>query len=343
MTTTTDRPADRILLAHGGGGEMTARLIAEHILPQLTNPALAPLTDAAIITAGRCRLAVTTDSYVVQPLEFPGGDIGKLSVCGTLNDLAMAGAAGIALSLALILEEGLSAELLDRVIGSIRLAVTAAGVPVVTGDTKVVGKGQADGMFINTTGIGQPLPAAKLGAARVRPGDRIVINGRIAEHGLTIMSQRRGLRFDSPLISDVACLAPLVLAMLGELGGAVRWLRDPTRGGVANCLVELAESAHVAVELDERAVPIGLTARHAAEMLGIDPLAVANEGKFLAVVAADKAEGAVEFCRSHELGRHAAVIGTVTGGEPGLVELLTHAGGRRIVQRPYGEELPRIC
>ncbi|MDD4888908.1 MAG: hydrogenase expression/formation protein HypE [Phycisphaerae bacterium] len=338
-----EKASDRILLAHGGGGEMTSRLLATHVLPQLTNPALAPLTDSAIFMAGRCRLAMTTDSYVIQPLEFPGGDIGKLSVCGTLNDLAMVGAQGVALSLALILEEGLSTELLDRVIGSIKLASSAAGVPVVTGDTKVVGKGQADGMFINTTGLGQPLPGIRLRADRVRPGDRILISGRIAEHGLAIMSQRRGLRFDSPLVSDVAALAPLVLPMLEQLGGAVRWMRDPTRGGVANCLVELAEAAYAAIELDEPAVPISLTTRHAAEMLGIDPLSVANEGKFLAVVANDQAEAAVAFCRAHALGRHAAIIGTVTDGEPGLVELLTHAGGRRIVQRPYGEELPRIC
>lgn len=334
---------NRILLAHGGGGEMTAQLLARHVLPQLTNPTLAPLTDSAVFTAGRCRLAMTTDSYVIQPLEFPGGDIGKLSVCGTLNDLAMAGAAGVALSLALILEEGLSTELLDRVIGSIKLTASTAGVPVVTGDTKVVGKGQADGMFINTTGLGQPIPGIRLGADRVRPGDRILVSGRIAEHGLAIMSLRRGLRFDSPLTSDVAVLAPLVLPMLEGLGGAVRWMRDPTRGGLANCLVELAESSRHAIELDEPAVPISPTARHAAEMLGIDPLGVANEGKFVAVVSADQAEAAVAFCRAHPLGRAAAIIGAVTDGEPGLVELLTHAGGRRIVQRPYGEDLPRIC
>ena len=346
MTTLTTTQADRILLAHGGGGEMTAQLLAGHILPALTNPALAELTDAAVIRAGRSRVAITTDSYVVHPLEFPGGDIGKLAVAGTLNDLAMVGARGLALTLGLILEEGLAMDLLDRVIASIRETAGGAGVPVVTGDTKVVGKGQADGLFINTTGIGLPLPQAKLGARRVRPGDRILLSGRIAEHGLTILSQRRGLRFESDLTSDVAVLAPLVLPLIERFGGAVRWLRDPTRGGVANCLVELAESAGVAVELDESAAPISPTARHAAEMLGLDPLTIANEGKFIAVVAADQADGVVEFCRAHELGRHAAVIGTVCpepDGQTGMVELLTQAGGRRIVQRPYGEELPRIC
>jgi len=339
----TDRSTDRILLAHGGGGEMTARLVGRHILPKLSNPALDQLTDAAVIMAGRCRLAVTTDSYVVQPLEFPGGDIGKLAVCGTLNDLAMAGAAGVALSLGLILEEGLSVELLDRVMNSISQTALAAGVPVVAGDTKVVGRGQADGMFINTTGIGQLLPGVKLGADRVRPGDRVLVSGRIAEHGLTILSQRRGLRFASPLTSDVASLAVLALPMLERFGAAVRWMRDPTRGGLANCAVELAEAAHVAIELDESALPISAAALHAAEMLGIDPLTVANEGKFVAVVSADQADAAAAFCRAHALGRHAAVVGVVTDGEPGLVELKTRTGGRRIVQRPYGEELPRIC
>jgi hydrogenase expression/formation protein HypE len=346
MTTLTDIQTDRILLAHGGGGELTSRLIAGHILPALTNPALAELTDAAIVHAGRSRVAITTDSYVVHPLEFPGGNIGKLAVAGTLNDLAMVGARGLALSLALILEEGLAMDLLDRVIASIRETaggVEPSGVPIVTGDTKVVGKGQADGLFINTTGIGLPLPEAKLGAKRVRPGDRILLSGRIAEHGMTILSQRRGLRFDSVLTSDVAVLAPLVLPMIERFGKSIRWLRDPTRGGVANCLVELAESAGVAVELNESAVPISPTARHAAEMLGLDPLTVANEGKFIAVVAADQADAVVEFCRAHELGRHAAIVGTICPEPVGLVELLTQAGGRRIVQRPYGEELPRIC
>ncbi|MCG3179479.1 MAG: Carbamoyl dehydratase HypE [Phycisphaerae bacterium] len=335
--------SQQIMLAHGGGGEMTARLLADHLLPQLANPALDELGDAAVLKAGRCRVAMSTDSYVVQPLEFPGGDIGKLAVAGTLNDLAMVGASGVALSLGLILEEGLPTDLLDRVVASIRLTSSAAGVPVVTGDTKVVGRGQCDGMFINTTGIGLPVPQARLGAARVRPGDKVVISGRIAEHGLTIISQRRGLRFDSPLHSDVAVLAPLVLGLLRQFGPGVRWLRDPTRGGVANCLVELAESAHLAVELNEEAIPISPTTLHAAEMLGLDPLTVANEGKFVAVVAADKVDAAVAACGSHPLGRHAAVVGTVTDGEPGLVELVTRLGGRRIVQKPYGEELPRIC
>lgn len=343
MLTSTDKTTDRILLAHGGGGEMTARLLARHIVPKLSNPALDAMSDAAVIMAGRCRLAVTTDSYVVQPLEFPGGDIGKLAICGTLNDLAMAGAAGVALSLGLILEEGLSIELLDRVMDSVSQTALAAGVPVVTGDTKVVGRGQADGMFVNTTGVGQLLAGVKLGADRIRPGDRVVLSGRIAEHGLTILSQRRGLRFASPLVSDTANLAPLVLPILERFGASVRWLRDPTRGGLANCVVELAESAHATVELDEHQIPISSTALHAAEMLGIDPLTVANEGKFVAVVAADQADQVVAFCRAHALGRHAAVAGTVTDGEPGLVELLTRTGGRRIVQRPYGEELPRIC
>ncbi len=343
MITRADIASGRVLLAHGGGGEMTAQLLARHVLPQLTNPILAPLGDAAIVKVGRGRVAVSTDSYVVQPLEFPGGDIGKLAVAGTLNDLAMVGAPGAALTLGLVLEEGLATDLLDRVIGSVRLTASSAGVPVVAGDTKVVGRGQADGMYVNTTGVGQPMPGVRLGPQRVRPGDRVMVSGRIAEHGLTIISQRRGLRFDSPLTSDVAVLAPLALGLLRRFGAAVRWMRDPTRGGLACCVVDLAESARVGVELDEPAIPISPTALHAAEMLGLDPLTVANEGKFVAVVSGESAGAAVEYCRSHVLGRHAAAIGRIVDGEGGLVELLTASGGRRVVQRPYGEELPRIC
>jgi hydrogenase expression/formation protein HypE len=337
-------PSDeRIVLAHGGGGELTRRLLLDRILPKLTNPLLAPLMDSAILPPASGRICLTTDAFVVQPLEFPGGDIGRLAVCGTVNDLAVMGAVPKALSLALVIEEGLPLAVLDRVVASIAAAAGEADVVIATGDTKVVERGRGDGMTITTAGVGELREGVSLGPESVRPGDAVLISGRIAEHGLAVMSAREGLAFQTELLSDVAPLGGLVQRLL-EAPAAVRFLRDPTRSGLAGVLADLAEETRLNVEIEERDVPLSPAAIHAAELLGLDPLTVANEGKVVAVVAPDAADRALAACREHPLGRHAAIVGRV--GEPAdvpLVELITRAGGRRIVQRPYGEELPRIC
>ena len=333
---------EHIQLAHGGGGQLTAELVEQVILPAVGGPQQAGrLMDAARLSADG-PLALTTDSYVVQPLEFPGGDIGKLAVCGTINDLAVAGAAPRALSLGLVLAEGLEITLLRRVLTSAGRAAAGAGVPIVTGDTKVVGADALDGMVINTAGVGQMMPAAQLGFERVAEGDRIVLSGPLGEHGLAIMSRREGLSFSADLESDCAAIDGLAAALVERLGSELRFMRDPTRGGLAATLVELAAGADRDIEIDESAVPVNRTARAAAEMLGLDLLTVANEGKLVAAVSAVGAEEAVAILADFEIARRAAVIGTV-GGDGGLVEMATAVGGRRIVQMPYGEELPRIC
>ena len=331
-----------IVMAHGGGGELTDCLVREHILPVLGNERLNLLTDGAVLGACAGDLVMTTDSFVVQPLEFPGGDIGRLAVCGTVNDLAMMGAMPVALSLGLIVEEGLPIRVLDRVVASIAAAAAEAGTCVVTGDTKVIERRGSDGLLINTAGIGRRLPNARPGADRIRPGDRIVINGRIAEHGLAVISRREGLQFACGLTSDVAPLNGLVAAVFDECID-VKFLRDPTRSGLAGVLADISRQAQCSLEIDERAIPLSPTARHAAEMLGLDPLVMANEGKFVAVVAESDADRLVTLCRSHPLGACAAVIGLVTDEQPPLAELLTEAGGRRVIQKPYGEDVPRIC
>jgi len=288
-------------------------------------------------------VCLTTDAFVVQPLEFPGGDIGRLAVCGTVNDLAVMGATPKALSLALILEEGLPIDTLERIVASVASSAAEAGVVVATGDTKVVERRGGDGMTITTAGVGELADGAALNAADIRPGDAILINGGIAEHGLAVLSARKGLSFQTDLRSDVAPLTGLVHALLA-IGGGVKFLRDPTRGGLAGVLADLAEETKLTVEVDEQAVPLSAVVRHTAEMLGLDPLTVANEGKVVAVVAGEDAQAALAACRAHPLGRSAAIIGRF--GEASdwpLVELVTRAGGRRVVQRPYGEELPRIC
>jgi hydrogenase expression/formation protein HypE len=339
----------RIMLAHGGGGQLTADLIARTILPGLENPVLRKLGDSAVLEVGGQRLAFTTDSYVVQPLEFPGGDIGRLAVCGTVNDLAMAGAQPIALSLALILEEGLEIATLERIVASIAAAGIEAGVHVVTGDTKVIERrggpqiSQMDGMYITTAGVGKLLPEAQLGYDRIVPGDAILINGPIAEHGLTVLSRRKDLKFASALKSDAAPLAALANLLVRELKDAVRFLRDPTRSGLSGVVAEIASAGGKSVELYEEQIPLTADARAAAEVLGLDPLTIANEGKFVAVVAAEAQQNALEFLRGHPLGRQAAVIGRITQEHPPLAELVTVIGGRRVIQMPYGEQLPRIC
>jgi hydrogenase expression/formation protein HypE len=334
-----------IVLAHGGGGELMGRLIRERLLPHLKNERLIELGDGAIVPWSGENLVLTTDSYVITPLEFPGGDIGRLAVAGTVNDLAVMGAIPQSLTLGLILEEGLPLGVLDRVVASIAATAREADVEIVTGDTKVVERGSGTRpaqMFINTAGIGRLRQEVRLGLERVEAGDAVFVTGRIAEHGLAIMSVRNGLEFESTLRSDVAPLNTLVAALL-DCGADVKFLRDPTRAGVAGVLADISEGRNLTIEVDESQIPLSRTARHAAEMLGLDPLTVANEGKVLGVVAARDAGRLLKACRSHPLGRDAAAIGRVLDHQPALVELVTRAAGRRIVQRPYGEELPRIC
>ena len=331
-----------VVIAHGGGGELTRRLIAEHILPKLGNALLAPLMDSAVLPTALGRIAFTTDAFVVQPLVFPGGDIGRLAVCGTVNDLAVMGAVPQALSLAMVLEEGLPIAMIDRVVSSIAAAAAEAGVVIATGDTKVVERRRGDGMIVTTAGIGVMREGMVLSPQRIAPGDAIILTGRIADHGLAVMSAREGLAFETELLSDVAPLAGLVDAMLRP-GADVKFMRDPTRGGLAGVVADLAEETGLSIELSEAAIPLSRVARHTAELLGLDPLMVANEGKCVAVVPAADAGRVVAACREHELGREAAVVGRFIEASPPLVELITRSGGRRIVQRPYGEELPRIC
>ncbi len=334
--------AKEISMGHGSGGKLTARLVEELVLPAFRNPLLEPLDDQAMLPVGGERIAFTTDSYVVTPLFFPGGDIGELAVNGTVNDLAMGGARPLFLSLALILEEGLPLAELERVIASVRRAAAAADVLVVTGDTKVVNRGKGDKLFVNTAGIGVPLPGAELSSRRVAPGDAILLSGPVGDHGIAILSQREGLSFGGEIASDTAPLHGLVAAMLAAFPG-VHAMRDPTRGGVAATLVEIASRGRLGIEVDERAIPVRDAVRGACEMLGLDPLHVANEGKLVAFVPEEGADRVLEVMRAHPLGREAARIGRVTGDAAGRVVLRTPIGGRRILDLPFGESLPRIC
>ena len=334
--------AARIVMAHGGGGELTRRLLAEHVIPKLANELLNPLNDSAVLGLPGRPICMTTDAFVVQPLEFPGGDIGRLAVCGTVNDLAVCGAAPTALSLALIIEEGLDLATLDRMLSSIAEAAGEAGVPIATGDTKVVERRGGDGLMITTAGVGELSEGVDLDATRIRPADAVIVSGRIAEHGLAVMSAREHLAFETELRSDVAPLWGLVKCLI-DSGVDLKFLRDPTRGGLAGVLADLVEATGLSIEIEEAAVPLSAIAHHTAEMLGLDPLTVANEGKVVAVVAAEQADRALAVCRGHPLGKAGAVIGRFTDAAPALVELITRSGGRRMVTRPYGEELPRIC
>ena len=334
---------ERILLAHGGGGRLSSQLIREHIVPKFRNEALSELADSAHLRLPSSDICFTTDSYVVKPLFFRGGDIGKLAVCGTVNDLAVSGARPVALSLALILEEGFEFELLDRILHSASEAAQHNHVTIVTGDTKTVEHGSADGIFINTAGIGVRLPNVNLGLDKVEVGDKILLSGTIGDHGMTIVSQREGIAFESPLESDCAGLAELTCALFENVPG-IRFMRDPTRGGLAATLNEVVEGSRRSVEIDERAIRIRPAVQAAADMLGFDVLNAANEGKFVAVVSPDAADQCLQICREHPLGREASIIGEIvqTRDVP-LVEMKTKIGGRRIVQMPYGRELPRIC
>ncbi len=328
---------DIITLDYGSGGKKTAALIDEIIIPELGNNALNALGDGAILDG---QLAFSTDSFVVDPLFFPGGDIGKLCVCGTVNDLAMCGAEPKYLSLALIIEEGLPTESLRRIVASIKAAAEAAGVAVVTGDTKVVERGRGDGVYITTSGIGV-VRYPGLGPERMRPGDAVLISGTAGDHGAAVMLARDGL-MEGEIRSDCAALNGLVRAVL-ESGAEVRVLRDPTRGGVATTLCEFAESAALGIELDEAAIPVRGDVSAACELLGLDPLYCANEGKMLAVVAAKDEERALAAMRSVPEGKNAAIIGRVISERPGKVVLRTAMGGSRILQKLAGAQLPRIC
>ncbi len=333
---------DEILLGHGSGGKLSAELTERVFLPAFDNPALAPLDDAAVLAVNGDRLAFTTDSYVVSPIFFPGGDIGSLAVYGTINDLAMAGAEPRWLSLSLILEEGWSLAELGRVVASARDAAAAAGVTVVTGDTKVVGRGSGDKIFVNTSGIGVIPAGVDVGSRHVAAGDVILLSGPIADHGVTILAQREGIGLAGDLRSDSAPLHGLVRALLAAAPGT-HALRDPTRGGVAATLCEIATRRRVGIEVDESAIPVRAPVRGACEILGLDPLHVANEGKLVAFVPEEQAEAALAALRAAPLGRGAVRIGTVTSEHAGVVVLRTPIGGNRILDLPVGESLPRIC
>lgn len=329
-----------VLLAHGGGGRLMQQLIAKLMRPAFDNPLLAQEHDGAAIDIGGKRLAFTTDSYVVRPLFFPGGDIGTLAVNGTINDLAMCGARPRWLSAGFIIEEGLPMETLARVVESMRAAAKAASVEIVTGDTKVVDKGKGDGLFINTAGIGVIKHDAEIAPSRVQPGDAVIISGDLGRHGIAIMSVREGLQFESAIESDCAPLADLVLGLLGA-GIEVHCLRDLTRGGLASALNEIAITARVRIEVDESRVPVRDEVQGACEILGLDPLYVANEGRFVAFVPERSAEAALATLRAHGAG--AQRIGTVASAEKPLVTIRSRIGATRILDLLSGEQLPRIC
>jgi hydrogenase expression/formation protein HypE len=331
-----------VLLGHGSGGKLSAQLLSRVLLPALRNPVLERMDDQAVVEVGGARLAFTTDSYVVTPLFFPGGDIGELAVNGTVNDLAVGGARPLFLSLALILEEGLALSELERVLASIRRAAARAGVDIVTGDTKVVGRGSADKLFINTSGIGVVPEGVALSVSRVQPGDCVLLSGPIGEHGVAILSQREGLELEGEMASDTAPLHELVAAMLAAYPG-IHAMRDPTRGGLAATLVEVATQRKVGVEVVEAAIPVRDAVRGACELLGLDPLLVANEGKLVAFLPQEGVEAVLAAMRRHPLGRDAVLIGRVVEAHPGVVHLRTPVGGERVLDLPFAEPLPRIC
>lgn len=336
---------DRVLLGHGSGGRLSADLIQRVFLPAFDNPILARLEDQAscsLLPHADATLAFTTDSFVVQPIFFPGGDIGSLAVHGTVNDLAMGGATPLFLSAAFILEEGLPLDDLRRIAQSMRTACDAAGVTLVAGDTKVVDRGKGDQVFITTSGIGLVPRGRRLSAASCQPGDRILISGTIGDHGMAIMSVREGLEFETALLSDTASLADLTRVML-ETCPDIRCMRDPTRGGVTSALHEMAAASGVGMTLAEVAIPVRAEVRGACEILGLDPLYVANEGKLIAIVPHDDADRLLDVVRAHPLGTNAALVGEVVAQHRGMVVMRSRIGGERVVTMLAGEQLPRIC
>lgn len=336
------RDYPQIVMGHGGGGKLSADLVEHLFLPAFQNDALASLADAAHFTIGGQRLAFSTDSYVVRPLFFPGGCIGDLAINGTVNDLSMLGARPLFLSVGMIVEEGLPMATLGSLAERMATAARLAGVQVVTGDTKVVDKGHGDGIYINTSGVGVIPDGVDIAPQNARPGDAILVSGMIGDHGMAIMSVREGLEFESVIESDSAPLNHLVAAML-ETTPNIHVLRDPTRGGVASSLNEIAKSANVGMVLDENALPVRPEVAAACELLGMDPLFVANEGKLIAVVPAEDAESLLETMRRHPFGKDAAIIGHVVDAHPGMVVAKTGIGGTRVITMQIGEQLPRIC
>ncbi|MQA61972.1 MAG: hydrogenase expression/formation protein HypE [Actinophytocola sp.] len=333
---------ERVTLSHGSGGKATQTLIEAVFLDTFRNPLLEPLEDSASFPVDAGRMALTTDSYVVSPLFFPGGCIGDLAVNGTVNDLAVAGARPLHLTAGFILEEGFPIAELTRIVESIKAAADTAGVQIVAGDTKVVQRGKADGCYINTAGVGVLEHSRELGIATVKPGDAVLVSGPIGEHGITIMLTRGELDIETDLESDTAPLNELTAALLDAVPG-VRAMRDATRGGVATILNEIARAANVSVTVDENAVPVRTEVRGASELLGIDPLYVACEGRLVAIVDGEQAEDALATLRSHPLGQQAAVIGHIGADPPGMVMLKTAFGGTRIMDLLVGDPLPRIC
>jgi hydrogenase expression/formation protein HypE len=332
-----------VQIAHGGGGRLSARLLETLFLPLLDNPLLRQAHDGAVLDFGGSELAITTDAHVVRPLFFPGGNIGSLAVHGTINDLVMCGAAPVALSAAFILEEGFDLEQLRLIVESMGKAARQVGVPIATGDTKVVEQGHGDGVYISTTGIGRVLKGARVRPDRARPGDVVLLSGELAAHGVAVLSAREDLGLEGDIESDSASLHELVLPIIERFGERVHVLRDPTRGGVASALNEIATSAGVCIELVESQIRVSEPVRGACELFGLDPLYVANEGKCVAIVAREIAEEVLAMWLAHPLGRHAAQIGTVGAGNAGLVTLKTFIGATRVVDMMSGEQLPRIC
>jgi hydrogenase expression/formation protein HypE len=334
---------DRVQLGHGSGGKLSAALLRDHFLPHFTNPILDRLGDGAALSLEGGEIAISTDTFVVHPLEFPGGNIGSLAVHGTVNDVAMMGATPRYLTAGFVLEEGLPFAVLDRVIAAMAAAARTAGVTLVSGDTKVVERGKADGMFINTTGIGLLHPTVRPAPDRATEGDVVLVSGPIGRHGMAIMAVREGLEFEAEITTDSAPLVPLMARLLAALGEDVHVLRDPTRGGVASALNEVAGASHVGIELDEAAVPVPGPVAAACEMLGLDPLYVANEGTLLAIVPAARAEAALAALRAHPVGEGAARIGRVVAAHAGMVIMRSRIGGTRVVDTLPGDQLPRIC
>src|ERR687893_240279 len=335
--------ASRIDMSHGAGGKATHKLIEGLLLPALENPALSPLSDAALIPFGDDHLALTTDSFVVRPLVFPGGSIGELAVNGTVNDLAVSGATPLALSVALIVEEGLETEVLAREVDAMANAAAKSGVSIATGDTKVVERGKADGLYVTTTGVGVADPELNLSSASVRPGDKILCSGTLGDHGAAILIARGDLELEAVVLSDTQPLTPLVQALKETAGLGLRFMRDPTRGGGGTVLNELARDSGFGVALWEERLPIRDVVHGACEILGIDPLYVANEGKLLAVVAPEAAEGALEALRGVEGGEEAQIIGEVREEPARMVIMHTQFGGTRMIDMLVGDPLPRIC
>jgi hydrogenase expression/formation protein HypE len=335
------RMEGKILLAHGSGGSLSHELVEKRLLAPLKNQLLSKLDDAAIFEL-EGRLAFTTDSYVVSPLFFPGGDIGTLAVCGTVNDLSMMGAQPLYISLSLIIEEGFELGILDKIILSVQSTAQEAGVMVVTGDTKVVNRGSADGLFINTAGIGRVPPEIEILGSNARVGDKVILSGPIGNHGIAVLSQREGLSFETPLKSDCAPLNRLVADMI-EASSEIHCLRDPTRGGLAGTLNEIAGSSQVGIRIYEDGIPVNREVRAACELLGLDPLHVANEGKLVGFVAPQYAEKVLAEMRANKYGRRAVVIGEVVAEHFGSVVMITRLGTSRIVNMISGELLPRIC